>query len=104
MPVTERPPTTVSPAMALVPPHIRRLPGAPRSLADRLWMKGARTLRPFRRKIAGPQFARVPDGARLSVDPIDVPPLAELPEPLIEPAREVIREAREVLEHRMKFI
>lgn len=104
MPVTERPPTTVSPAMALVPPHIRRLPGAPRSLADRLWMKGARTLRPFRRKIAGPQFARVPDGARLSVDPIDVPPLAELPGPLIEPAREVIREAREVLEHRMKFV
>lgn len=90
--------------MALVPPHIRRLPGRPGTLADRVWMKAARAVRPLRKRIAHQQFVRVPDGTRLVLDPLEIPPLAELPDALAGPAREVIQEAEAVLEHRMRFV
>lgn len=90
--------------MAMVPPHIRRLPGRPGSLADRIWTRAARGIGPLRSRISPWQLERVPEGVHLRVEPLVLPPIAELPPELVEPARQVLDEAELVLAHRMKFV
>jgi hypothetical protein len=53
-----------------------------------------------------PPEYREPDPSRiqLNLQPLDLPPLAALPEPLKEPARRVLGEAESVLIHKMKFV
>ena len=88
----------------MVPPHIRRLPGRPGSLPDRIWMKAARKLRPLKRPISPWQLERVPERVELRVEPIALPGLDELPPGLLEPAGRILEEAEQVLAHRMKFV
>ena len=88
----------------MVPPHIRRLPGRPGSLPDRIWMKAARKLRPLKRPISPWQLERVPEGVELRVEPIALPRLDELPPGLLEPAGRILEEAEQVLAHLMKFV